>query len=55
METQNPSKISKNQFWSRLSGPLHPMITKTVKKWCLKTKMVSLDLEKSKRYVKKNE
>ena len=50
-ETQNPSKITKNQFWSRLSGPLHPMITKIVKKWCPKTqnawKMVSQDLEKS--------
>ena len=31
-ETQNPSKITKNQFWSRLSGPLHPMITKIMKK-----------------------
>ena len=50
-ETQNPSKITKNQFWSRLSGPLHPMITKIVKKLCPKTqnawKMVSQDLEKS--------
>ena len=50
-ETQNPSRITKNQFWSRLSGPLHPMITKIVKKWCPKTqnawKMVSQDLEKS--------
>ena len=49
--TQNPSKIIENQFWSRLSGPLHPMITKIMKKWCPKTqnawKMVSQDLEKS--------
>ena len=37
LETQNPSKISKNQSWSRLSGPLHPMITQIVKKLCLKT------------------
>ena len=37
LETQNPSKITKNQSWSRLSGPLHPMITKIVKKLCLKT------------------
>ena len=22
--TQNPSKISENQFWSHLSAPLHP-------------------------------
>ena len=49
--TRNPSKITENQFWSRLSGPLHPMITKIMKKWCPKTqnawKMVSQDLEKS--------
>ena len=36
-ETQNPSKITKNQYWFRLSGPLHPMITKIVKKLCPKT------------------
>ena len=50
-ETQNPSKITKNQFWSRLSGPLHPMITNIVKKLCLKTQnasnTASQDLEKS--------
>ena len=50
-ETQNPSKITKNQFWSRLSGPLHPMITKIMKNWCPKAqnawKIVSQDLEKS--------
>ena len=44
-------KSQKNQFWSRLSGPLHPMITKIVKKWCTKPQnawnMVSQDLEKS--------
>ena len=48
---QNPWKITKNQFWSRLSGPLHPMITKIMKKLCPKTqnawKMVSQDLQKS--------
>ena len=33
-ETQDSSKTTKNQFWSRLSGPLHPMITKTMKKLC---------------------
>ena len=52
LETQNPSTIIENQFWSRLSGPLHPMITKIMKKLCLKTqnawKMVSQDLEKTK-------
>ena len=36
-ETQNPSKINENQFWSRLSGPLHPMITKMLKKLCPKS------------------
>ena len=37
LETQNPSKIIKNKSWSRLSGLLHPMITKIVNKLCLKT------------------
>ena len=50
-ETQNPSKITEMQFWSRLSAPLHPMITKIMKKLCPKSqnacKMVSQDLEKS--------
>ena len=36
-ETQNPSKIRENQFWSHLSGPLHPVITKTMKKLYPKT------------------
>ena len=36
-ETQNPSKISENPFWPRLSAPLRPMITKILKKWCPKT------------------
>ena len=36
-ETQDRSKITKNQFWPRLSGPLHPMITKIMKKLCPKT------------------
>ena len=36
-ETRNPSKITKNQSWSRLSGPLHPMIAKLVKKCCPRT------------------
>ena len=36
-ETQNPSKITENPFWSRLSAPLHPMITKILKKWCPQT------------------
>ena len=48
LETQNPSKITKNQSWSRLSGPLHPMITKIMLKWCHKTqdarKLVPRDL-----------
>ena len=26
------SVITENQFWSRLSAPLHPMITKIMKK-----------------------
>ena len=36
-ETQNPSKIIENPFWSRLSAPLHPMTTKILKKWCPQT------------------
>ena len=36
-ETQNPPQIAENQFWSRLSAPLHPMITQIMKKWCPKT------------------
>jgi hypothetical protein len=36
-ETQNPSKITVNPFWSRLSAPLHPMITRILKKWCPQT------------------
>ena len=50
-ETQNPSKITENPFWSRLSAPLHPMITKILKKWCPQTqnawKMIPQDLKKS--------
>ena len=50
-ETQNPSKITENPFWSRLSAPLHPMITNILKKWCPQTqnawKMVPQDLKKS--------
>ena len=50
-ETQNPPQIAENQFWSRLSAPLHPMITQIMKKWCPKTqnawKLVPQDLEKS--------
>ena len=50
-ETQNPSKITENPFWSRLSAPLHPMITKILKKWCPQTqnawKLVPQDLKKS--------
>ena len=36
-ETQNPSRTNENQSWSRLSGTLHPMITKTMKKLCPQT------------------
>ena len=43
------TKITGNQFWSLLSAPLHPMITKILKKWCPKTqnawKMIPQDLE----------
>ena len=50
-ETQNPSKIIENPFWSRLSAPLHPMITKILKKWCPQTqnawKMIPQDLKQS--------
>ena len=50
-KTQNPSKITENQFWSHLSASLHPMVTKIMKKWCHKTqnawKLVPQDLEKS--------
>ena len=49
--TQNPSKITENQFWSHLSASLHPMVTKIMKKWCHKTqnawKMVPQDFKKS--------
>ena len=48
-ETQNPSRIDENQFWSRLSKPLHPRITKTMKKLSPQTqntwKMVPQDLK----------
>ncbi len=44
-------QIAESQFWSRLSAPLHPMITQITKKWCPKTqnawKLVPQDLEKS--------
>ena len=49
--TQNPAKITENQFWSHLSASLHPMVTKIMKKWCHKTqnawKMVPQALKKS--------
>ena len=35
--TQNPSKITENQFWSHLSASLHPLVTKIMKKLCHKT------------------